>query len=95
MIKGIPEPAEDSPTWPHVLRFAKIMEYKLSLNRHKGDRRGWLDSEVFSLLDRVDDEIEELNEAIGNLEPAAKVIVEAADVANFAMMIADHFSDDL
>jgi hypothetical protein len=71
------------------------MEHKLALNRHKGDRTGWLNSEVDLLLDRMDDEVEELNEAVGNLEPIAKVVVEAADVANFAMMIADHFSDDL
>jgi len=96
MIKGLPEPAADSPTWPHVLRFAKVMEHKLALNRHKGDREGWSSSDVFSLLDRLDEEVEELNDSIGiNSIPAAKVIVEAADVANFAMMIADHFSDDL
>jgi NTP pyrophosphatase (non-canonical NTP hydrolase) len=86
-----PEPAKNSPTWPHILRFAKIMEHKLSLNRHKGDRTGWLKADPEQLLDFLDDEVEELAEAMQGNENS-NVILEAADVANFAMMISDHYS---
>lgn len=94
MIKGIPEPSADSPTWPHVLRFAKMMEYKLSMNRHKGDRKGWLNADIYALLDLLDKEVEELNGAVEDLCTPVAIVSEAADIANFAMMIADHFSND-
>lgn len=94
---GIPMPDQTSATWPFVLAFACAMEHKLSLNRRKGDSAGWRRSGAHALQDRLDDEVEELAEALANYGPKAimcdsnrlHVLLEAADVANFAMMIAD------
>lgn len=81
----------DSPTWPYVIDFAQAMEGKLALNRHKGDRAGWLSLTTDKLWTLLQKELVELRAAIetGNAEDIKK---EAADVANFAMMIADKAS---
>lgn len=80
----------DSPTWPFVLAFAKRMEAKLSLNRRKGDRDGWLKMSERELLDRIDDERLELHEAwMCSVTPDEAIAMECADVANFCMMLAD------
>lgn len=84
-----------SPTWPYVLAFAKRMEAKLALNRHKGDRGGWINNTADELLERLKEELEELEGALLPHPGLAKDrsqerrADEAADVANFAMMIAD------
>lgn len=72
--------------------FARRMERKLKLNDHKDH---WTTCEAEWLFDRMQDEREELLAAMPN-EPwelsedeKDKIIDEAADVANFAMMIAD------
>jgi len=82
-----------------VLDFAKHMIAKLEANRAKGS---WEQCSVEYLLDRIGDEIKELREAIYGVSAwgwdgedpidetsAKRIISEAADVANFAMMIAD------
>ena len=87
----------DSPTWPHVLAFAKRMEAKLAKNRHKGDREGWLKDHPWNLVERILDETVELQRcftAIGahtvNLTRTPEETAdECADVANFCMMTAD------
>ncbi len=80
-----------SPTFPYVLAFAEAMEAKLAKNRHKGDRAGWLKLTTDELWNLMRNEIVELRQAIenGNAEDIKK---EAADVANFVMMIADKAS---
>lgn len=79
-----------SPTWPHVMEFAQRMEGKLARNRHKGDREGWLGCDVRNLIAALKTELNEMEaEALaGNAEAAAN---ECADVANFALMIADWY----
>lgn len=86
----------ESPTWPHVLAFAKRMEAKLAKNRHKGDREGWLKDDPWSLVERVLDETVELQQCFTHgsdgridFEDAEKTANECADVANFCMMVAD------
>jgi hypothetical protein len=68
-----------------VDEFSREMETRLVKNAHKGC--SWREDDVGSLLRRLRQEFGELEEAIylgkGN------VVHEAADVANFAMMIAD------
>ncbi len=88
---GIPLPDQSSPTWRFVLAFACAMEYKLSQNRDKGDSAGWRKSSVAHLQDRLDDEVEELNAALWDAvaPDKAAVLLEAADCANFCMMLAD------
>lgn len=83
LIRSLP----NSPTWPYVLAFAKTMEEKLAMNRHKGDREGWVKDPVSALMRRLDDEMGELDHAVHIQSIAAGS--ESADVANFAMMVAD------
>lgn len=68
---------------PEVRAFADAMEEQLSANDHKG---GWQRDTALSLLRRLREETTELARAIGG---EGDVLKEAADVANFAMMIAD------
>ena len=85
-------PVSDSETWPHVLLFAKRMEAKLAKNRHKGDRLGWLNVSPEELLDLLKNEVRELDEAFDDGD-AVMVANECADVANFALMVADWFTE--
>jgi hypothetical protein len=86
---------EHSKTWEHVLRLAVLMEHKFSLNRHKGDRDGWLALQPLSLLDKLENEEVELSEAVMQWracpcrEHAVAVAKEAADVANYCVELAD------
>ncbi len=94
----IPEPENDSPTWPVVLAFAKLMEHKLALNRDKGDREGWLKDTPLDLSIRILEEHHEMTDALMahwacNGASDHYVALEAADVANFAMMLADRVTD--
>lgn len=73
---------------PSLLRFALEMERKLKDNDHKP---GWEDDDNNDLFERILDEARELRDAIENSVPLpTRVIEEAVDVANFAMMIADN-----
>ena len=84
-----------------VREFARHMEAKLRENDHKG---GWNDCERGWLLRRLGQEVGELRRAlraneqrlqraawtdIGRDASRRRIAREAADVANFAMMIAD------
>lgn len=81
----------ESPTLPYVFQFALRMEEKLALNRHKGDREGWLKDEPAELFIRIQDEMKELADSIHAREHPEEVMLEAADVANMAMMTADSY----
>jgi hypothetical protein len=69
---------------PEVMAFAVLMETKLYMNDHKG---GWRNDTPEALLERLYEEVDELKEAL--LVKSVRIANEAADVANFAMMIAD------
>lgn len=74
------------PNWrPEVRAFADAMEARLLANDHKG---GWSKDLPEWLLGRCEDELFELRRSIQWASGHA-VLDEAADVANFAMMIAD------
>lgn len=81
-----------SPTQPYVDAFAAEMEKKLAKNRHKGDREGWLKDTPRALFERLIQEVDELHSALADGTDAESVLSEAADVANFAMMIADTYA---
>jgi len=68
-----------------VLWFAREMEKRLCQNDHKG---GWRSMSFHWLIERIEGEASELKEAVER-GTAFDIIHEAADVANFAMMIAD------
>jgi NTP pyrophosphatase (non-canonical NTP hydrolase) len=70
-----------------VVRFAEEMEYQL---RAHDDRGGWDKCDPFWLLTRLKEETAELEAAMKNPNGrVTNVAHESADVANFAMMIAD------
>jgi NTP pyrophosphatase (non-canonical NTP hydrolase) len=85
---------------PEVAAFALAMERKLRENDWKG---GWQNDAPEALLERLYDEAQELSIAQVQLEVRAlespdpahaasnrrRVLDEAADVANFALMVAD------
>ncbi len=72
---------------PCVDWFAQQMERVLRQNDHKG---GWDEMFFNDLIDRLHEEVSELENC--GCKPR-RVIKEAADVANFAMMIADQHRD--
>lgn len=65
-----------------VLKFARAMEERLRANDHKG---GWKSEDPTWLLGRMLEEAHELAQAV----PDGAVLHEAADVANFCLMVAD------
>lgn len=69
-----------------VMEFAEHMELKLKANDHKQSWRKCSDTELLRGLQR---ELDELLTAIRRREPDAAIISECADVANYAMMLAD------
>lgn len=84
---------------PEVAAFAQLMERELRANDHKG---GWANEDPRHLYDRLIEEDSELKVALhqyqgrvrrgegGPTADASEIVgSEAADVANFAMMIAD------
>lgn len=77
-----------APYWrPEVVAFATLMEQQLRANDHKP---GWKSDSTFALWSRLLQETIELNEARTARNPDSALIGrEAADVANFAMMVAD------
>ena len=70
-----------------VIEFADSMESKLKENDHKS---GWGNLTSSYLLLRLREEVDELEHAIRSGKSSKEVISEAADVANFSMMLADN-----
>lgn len=84
----------ESPTYRYVLAFSLDMERKLDVKRHKGDRNGWLAETPEWLHDYLKGEVDELRSEIDHVDgDPSRVINEAADVANLAMMVADSYGD--
>jgi hypothetical protein len=77
---------------PEVLKFAQAMERQLRANDHKGT---WKYDAPDRLCDRIKDELDELEHVLPGLPfysttgTPDEILKEAADVANFAMMVAD------
>ena len=69
-----------------VILFALLMEEKLGANDHK---RHWSSFTVEYLLRRLRQEVGELERAVSEGQSPPDIGREAADVANFAMMVAD------
>ena len=72
-----------------VAEFANSMQHSLRDNRHKS---GWKKGtcSLTYLLGALKKEVDELEESLRLLDKSPeRVMIEAADVANFAMMIHD------
>jgi hypothetical protein len=92
---------------PSVTWFATEMEKKLAINDHKG---GWKKCEIDWLIERIEAELEELkllygfrkadygrsvSDGVEFVDISNEAIIsECADIANFAMMVADKFGDE-
>jgi hypothetical protein len=78
-----------------LLWFNQIMEMKLAKN---DDRDGWRHERFSYLLTRLKDEVEELETLLqisgGSTDNMAQIMEESADIANFAMMIADKIASE-
>ena len=71
---------------PEVVAFADAMEAQLRANDHKP---GWKNDWSKDLLKRLREETDELEKTLEEPDYTGNILKEAADVANFAMMIAD------
>lgn len=73
--------------------FAGIMEQTLQKHDDKKGSDGWLNDDIYGLFGRLREESDEIEELIIHYDyekdESLKLIKECADVANFAMMIAD------
>ena len=69
-----------------VYGLSQDMLHKLDINEHKG---GWDKTPVGVLITLLKKEVDELSDAVNNKESAHNIGLEAADVACFAMMVAD------
>lgn len=76
---------------PVVRTFAARMERALAAHDADRGRHGWRQDTCLDLLARVNDEVDELREAVLSRVSRAEVNKEAVDVANFALMVADVF----
>ena len=85
MPDDLPKIARELSHAVEVERFAKLMKLKLAVNSHKG---GWQDCDPEYLYYRLVEEVGELGRAIFGTRGGV-IAHEAADVANFAMMIED------
>lgn len=66
-------------------QFIDAMRYKLKKNAHKGK---WEELDLEDAIRLLRDEVAELEEATSR-DSSVEIILEAADVANFAMMVAN------
>jgi NTP pyrophosphatase (non-canonical NTP hydrolase) len=88
--------SESANLRPAVLKFAQAMEDRLREHDAERGAHGWDNSDSFWLYDRLRQECRELRKELrradGNCDVGylARIRDEAADVANFAMMIADN-----
>jgi hypothetical protein len=96
-VAPVASPAAEAGTSPLNVRpvvrwFAEQMELALRRNDSKG---GWHECDPSDLVDRVREEVEEMAESSNSICDGAELdtILEAADVANMAMMVADHFRE--
>lgn len=72
-----------------VKTFACQMELTLQEHDEERGEDGWRGETIWFLIQRAQDELEELYKAYKDCRPL-KVCEEAIDVANFCMMISDN-----
>lgn len=75
-------PTELEPIRHDLQRFFDAMIFKLRKNAHKGR---WNDLSLDTTFKRLNDEVKELEQAIKE-GSSTETMMEAADVANFAMI---------
>jgi len=68
------------------------MEMELALRRND-HKFGWQVATYPYLIDRANQEIRELLQALHTKSTPDKIVREAADAANFLMMVADNYGE--
>lgn len=76
---------------PELLQFATHCELVLRDNDHK---HGWDSMSLGGILQRISDELEEMNIALSRTNPFDQ-LREISDVANFLMFLFHHVGRDL
>ena len=76
---------------PELVKLMVFCEQKLRENEHNGH---WTNCEMSYLTKRLYDEFAELRRAIDKKASQETIFRECADIANFAMMIADTYNLD-
>jgi hypothetical protein len=91
LTPAAPAPSPEPARWRlDVVKFADAMERKLRANDHKSHWTNEGFDGLDHLLGRIREELEELSSVAGVQHRGEPIVLdEAADVANFAMMIAD------
>jgi len=84
-------PNELIPISKDLSRFWSAMVYKLRKNKHKGK---WEDLNLETALTKMVDEVGELRQAMDE-KSYAEILLEGADIANFAMIITSVALDEL
>ena len=74
-----------------VDNLSEMMKMKLSMRSSENTTAAWRHSSNEYLFKRLDAEVAELKRAVETARHSDTVLAEAADVANFAAMIADNF----
>lgn len=82
----IPLPEELEPIRSKITMFFDAMIYKLRVNAHKG---AWENINLYDAINFLHGEISELMEAIDEGGNTTELVLEAADIANFALIIAN------
>lgn len=102
VLEGLPQEskaeAQKSELRPALRAFAEIMEARLRLNDHKTAWQHELDPQILERLRRSLGKLERANHDAALLKQngcQAEIVREAADVANFAMMLADRWRQPL
>ena len=70
---------------PDIRRFVEAMVYKLAKNAHKGK---WDGKSIEESFDGLKAEVDELQVEVHGTRNMVAVMLEAADVANFALIVA-------
>ena len=84
-VLKISVPDELAELRPDLQRFFDAMIYKLRRNKNKGR---WEGLDLKRTFEKLETELKELNEALEE-GSSAEILMEAADVANFALIIAN------
>lgn len=79
-------PVELKDVEPHIKVFFDAMLYKLAQNSHKG---AWENLKADEAYHKLMAECQELNEALTDLRNTVEIILECADVGNFALILAN------
>lgn len=82
----IPLPEELEPIRSKITMFFDAMVYKLRVNAHKG---AWENINLTDAIGFMQGEISELMQAIDEGGNTTELVLEAADIANFALIIAN------